>query len=226
MDQTLRPIQECEIPKIIEKAVLFGGKISQSNPTSTIEIIIKRVDVDVYGTMTIKLVEEAVLERKRSISIVFNYRSLVFYLDPTQYAVKGDTIIADLPKGAKAIALRHDERYVLPLDSDVTSHVQRIEKRLEPCPLDIRLVDVSHKGLGLIISNSEERALLPNDHVWIKSIDNIPLKKPLFGRVVYTMIKKYKDHTMDLRAGVSLEEAIPEDVLTEVQKKCRLVLTA
>jgi hypothetical protein len=226
MDQTLRPVEEREIPRIIEKAALFGGKIAQSNPTSTIEIIIKRVDVDVYGTMTIKLLEEAQLERKRAISIVFNYRSLVFYLDSTQYVVKGDTIIADLPRGAKAIALRNDERYVLPLNSQVTGHVQRIEKRLETCPLDIKLVDVSQKGLGLIISNSMERSLLPNDHVWIKSIDNIPLKKPLFGRIVYTMIKKYKDHTIDIRAGVTLEEAIPDEVFTEIQKKCRLILTA
>ncbi|WP_408095737.1 hypothetical protein ACJVC5_11890 [Peredibacter sp. HCB2-198] len=226
MDQTLRPINEKDIPHIIEKAVLFGGKITQSNPNSTVEMGIKRVDVDVYGTMTIKLMEAPPIEKKRPISITFNYRSLFFYLDPTQYVLKEDTIVADLPKGAKAIAIRHDDRYVMPHNTEVKTTIHRIEKRLESCPLEVKIVDVSANGLGLLISNHGDRALLPNDHIWVKALSDMVLKKPIFGRIVYTIIKKYKDNSLDLRVGVSLEEAIPEEVFTELQKKSNLILSA
>lgn len=226
MDHTLRPIKESEIPHILEKAALFGGKIIQSNPSLMIETIIKRVDVDSHGTMTIKLTDEPFFERKRPISINFNYRGLVFYLDSTQYAVRGDTIIADFPRGAKAIAIRLDDRYVMSHKSGTMCSIQRIEKRLEVCPLEVQLVDVSQNGLGLLVSECGDRPLLANDHLWIKSLGGMTLPRPIFGRVVYTIVKRYKDNSVDLRVGVFLDDSIPEEIFLELQKRSHLVLSA
>lgn len=226
MDHTLRPIKPSEIPHILEKAALFGGKISQCNPSLVIETIIKRVDVDSQGTMTIKLTDEPSFERERPISINFNYRGIVFYLDSTQYAVRGDTIIADCPKGAKAIAIRRDDRYVMAHNSGTMCSIQRIEKRLEVCPPEVNIVDVSQSGLGLLVRDCGDRPLLANDHVWIKSLGGMTLPKPIFGRVVYTIVKKYKDNSVDLRVGVSLDDSIPEEIFQELQKRSHLVLSA
>lgn len=224
MDHSFKALAAHEIQDILEKASLFGGKVSQLNPSSSLESLIKRIDIDFYGTMTITLFDELAFERDRPIAIAFNYRDLSFYLSPTQYAYKGDVLIADSPTGAKALAVRDHERYVLPLDTKIMSSIYRIERRGSDCNLNAHLVDVSDCGMGLIIHNAEEEAVLQHDHVWIKVINDIQLVKPIFGKIIYVTNRKFKDGIVDSKLGISLEEKIPEDILTELKRLSRITL--
>ena len=224
MDHSLKAIDAHEIQNIIEKAALFGGKVSQLNPSSSLEALIKKIDVDLYGTMTITLTEEIPLERDRPIAVAFNYRDLSFYLAPTQYACRGDILIANSPTGAKALAVRDNERYAMPLDSTIMSSIYRIERRGSECNLTAHVVDVSSAGLGLIIHNAEDDGVLQHDHVWVKSIHDIELPKPIFAKVIYVTSRKFKDNVIDLKIGLSLEETIPEEVMNKLKTLSRLTL--
>lgn len=222
----LKQLHVFEIAEVVEKATLFGGTIAQHNLKELRTSKIKRMDVDHYGTMMIQLNEDSDLVHDYPISIQLNYRNVSFNLDPLKFEVSGNVLIAVLPREAKALALRDTHRYAFPLSSSIMSSLHRIEKRAESPELQTQLIDVSQFGLGLVVHHAEGDVLLMNDHIWVKSINGIILEKPLFGRVVYAKKRKYKDDTADLRVGISLDAAIPEETFIKLQKMCRLVLTA
>lgn len=220
----LKAIKMNEISGILEKASLFGGKIAQPTLTSSMVTTIKSIVVS-SDQIRIKLFEDAPLETNRPISIKLNYRNLNFNLDPKQYSVTGNMIITSLPTEARALEIRPDERYVIPHTSKVSTSFHRIEKRGNQVDLKSTIIDVSRKGLGLIITQTEDDMLLQHDHIWVRSINDIQLAKPIFGRIVYVLQRKYKDQ-IDLKVGVALDSEIPEEVFLDLQQMCRLVLTA
>lgn len=225
MDHTLHSLASEEIQSTLEKASLFGGKIAQPSSTLNPQSLILRLDIDSSGMLFMKLQNKIELEKERPITINLNYRNLSFFLSSGDYTVEGETIIGQIPKTAKAIALRGNERYAFPLDQKVVGNIRRIEKRGAPQDLEMQLVDVSKQGLGFIIHEGEEQCLLPHDHLWVQELNGVKLERPIFGRVVYTFERKYKDST-ELKCGLSLQEEIPEDVFLNLQKLCRLVLKA
>lgn len=228
MDLSLmKPLDISEIRTVLEKAALFGGKVAQPTLTSNLTSVIKRMDVDHSGTMSIKLFEEPSIENDRPISIHLNYRNLSFRLNSGEYKISGTTIITSLPKEAKALASRDiSERYILPFNSKIEGSLSRIERRDKSAEIKSHLIDVSKFGLGLHILNTEEGILQKHDHLWIRSINGVQLSRPLFGRIVYVLQREYSDKTLDLRVGVSLDSALPEEIFRELQQMCKLILTA
>lgn len=226
MNRSIKKLPSQEIPNIIEKAAHFGGRVTQINPSKTIESLIRQIEIDIYGTMTITLFDELPLERNRPINITFNYRNLSFYLSPQQYAMKGDVLIADSPVGAKALAIRDHERYIMPLNQKITSSIYRVERRGSHCNLEGQIVDISLKGFGILISKAEDDSLLQHDHVWIKEINGHKLPQAIFGKVVYVSSRKFKDGIKDLKVGISLETKLSDALFEELKSLSSLVLKA
>jgi hypothetical protein len=225
MDHALQNLASYEIQTVLEKASLFGGAVAQPSATKKWQSVISRIDVDSSGVLLITLRDKVELERDRPVAIRLNYRNVSFSLSSQDYSVLGATLIGQIPREAKAIAIRDTERYVLPLDTKVNTGIYRIEKR--GCSLDIeaRMVDVSKQGLGLLLTNTEADTLIPNDHIWVKKIKGLLLEVPIFGRVVYLNQRRYKD-SMDIRCGFSLESKLPEETFRELRQMCRLILKA
>lgn len=221
----LKSLDAHELGTVLSKASLFGGKVAQPTLTSSVVTVIKSIDV-LQDEIRIKLFEDAPLETSRPITIRLNYRDLNFNIDPKQYSVSGTTIITKLPTEARALALRPDERYVLPLHTNATASIRRIEKRRSKVDMEPALIDVSRKGLGLIVTQTDEDLILNHDHIWVRSLNGIELPKPIFGRIVYVLERKYKDNVVDLKVGVSLDSEIPEEIFEEIKRMCQLVLTA
>jgi hypothetical protein len=221
----LKSIDAHELNKILPKASLFGGRVAQPTLTSSVVTVIKSIEI-LSDQIRIKLFEDAPLETSRPISIRLNYRDLNFNIDPKQYSVSGTTIITKIPTEARALALRPDERYVLPLHTHASVSIRRIEKRRSKVDLGPTLIDVSRKGLGLLIAQTDEDLILNHDHIWVSEINGIKLPKLIFGRIVYVLERKYKDNVVDLKVGVSLDSEIPEEIFEEIKRLCQLVLTA
>lgn len=222
MDLSLfKNIDPQEIPVLLGKAVVFGGEIEQPTISSNRRCPIRSINIDSTGMMKIELYEDFSTEDERHIKVKLNYRKLFFHLTPKQFLVEGKTLITTFPMTARALPLREGERYIMPVNDQVMSSIYRIERRGGSCSMEACLFDFSTKGLGLVLQNVEEGTLQKHDHIWIKSINNIPLEHPIFGRVVYLL-----NQTKSLKVGISLDSGIPEDIFKQLQMMSHLVLTA
>lgn len=226
MDHTYINVPLSEILSTINKASLFGGKISHPTSSNNEIFNINKIDIDSYGTIFITVNELCSLERKWPVSIMLNYRDISFQLEPDQYTIEGDVIIGQLPQKMRALPIRHDERYVLPILSQVQTSTYRIEKRGGNLNLSMKVIDFSKSGMAILMQNvTEEDILMRNDHLWIKDINGIPLDEPIFATIVYVSHRRYKD-AVDLKAGISLQKEIPVAVLKKLQSMCSLILSA
>jgi hypothetical protein len=222
----MKPLRPEEIFLVIKKALPFGGTLTIPTHTSIKNYPIKKLSLNSDDGLMIELFEEVKTVAKWHITIKLNYRNLTFHLDPTYYSFLGLTLTTKFPLEARALALRENERYVLPVDSEIQSSLYRIEKRGASSDINAHLVDVSQNGLGIIIHNADEEILMKNDHIWLKAINQIKLPRPIFGRIVYVKNRKYSDTEKDFRIGVVLSELIPEDVMTQLQELSSFVMSA
>ena len=226
MDHSYISLSSDEIQEAIEKASLFGGKIIYPTASRNETLNIERIAIDKHGHITLNLNGEIVMEEKWPVSVILNYRDISFQLDPKHYSILENTLQGTLPERARGLRKRHDERYVLPLQSNVTTSMYRIEKRGGSLELSLKVLDVSKNGLAVLVQDlKEENVLLQNDHLWLKSINGLQLEQPIFAKVVYISQRNYKD-TIDLKAGLLLQDMLPGPVMRELQQMCNLVLTA
>lgn len=226
MDNSYISLSSDEILAAIEKASLFGGQVSYPTASRNETLNIERITVDNDGRITMSLNGEIVMEERWPVSVMLNYRDISFQLDPKHYSIQDKTIQGTLPEKARGLRKRHDERYILPQQSSVTTTMYRIEKRGGSLELNLKVLDVSNSGLAVLVQDlKEENVLLKNDHLWVKSINGLQLEQPIFAKVVYVSQRNYKD-TIDLKAGLQLQETLPGAVMRELQSLCNLVLTA
>jgi hypothetical protein len=225
MHQPLLPLPSFQIPSLIEKASLFGGSVTQPSAVSGRTASITNIAVN-RETLYIKLGCDVLIERKLPVEIHLSYRNLSFYLGPQQFSLDGDLLISKVPREARAIAIRDNERYAFPLTTKVSADLRRVEKRGVSFAGEVQLVDVSRKGLGILLVNAEVDGLLKNDHIWLREIGLMSLgEDEIFGNVIYSFEKRFKD-SIDLKCGISLETELPEDVFGALQRQCCLVLKA
>ncbi len=224
MGQPFHQLPSFQIPSLIEKASLFGGRVTQPSASSGRPATITQMSVN-RDTFTITFSSDVFIERERPLEIRLSYRSISFQVDPQEFSIQGDVLVGRVPRVARAIAVRDNERYAFPLTAVVHAAIRRVEKR--GCSLAgiVQMVDVSRNGLGILLVNPEVDGILRNDHLWLREIGGIELESPIFGNVVYSFEKRFKD-SIDLRCGVSLDREIPEDVFADLQRQCRIVLPA
>src|SRR5690606_2071179 len=226
MDRTNTPelLASEEIYEALEKAALFGGKLTQ--PTLDGAVCAEVKTIGLYdGKVTFKLMEHISLNPEVHIVFDFSYRDISFKLDARGFSFNGIEISAPIPEAVKGIPRRAKKRYALPLNNQSITLSQRIEKRGASGELKSNLLDASEKGLGLLFCDVETDSVLVNDHLWIKEVNGIPLEKPIFGTVVYASERMYSDGRRDVKAGLSLETSLPEEVLAEIRKLSNLTLT-
>lgn len=230
----LRPLQSrVHIITIIEKASLFGGDIWQTTPgigqgrqvTQIIEIQTDlRSDRVVLRTPSFLQVQPDL-----PIFVRLNYRNIIFRLEPGEFKVNGDKVSCRYPEEARALEERKGgDRYVLPFNADISLSLKRVERTLREMTyeMELRIIDVSERGFGILISSQNKDCLKKNDHLWLKSIDHEPLRTPILGSVCYVAPRGYYLKRGDVRVGVSLSMPIAREMLERLKKKCLMVLTA
>lgn len=221
---TLELLASEEIHEALEKAAIFGGKLSQPTIDGTISADIKTIGL-YDGRITFKLNKEVNLNPEVHLVFDFSYRDLSFKLDARDFHFNGSEISAAIPNTVRGVPRRIKKRYALPLNNQSVTEIQRIEKRGASPELRANLIDISERGLGLIFCDVDNDSILGNDHLWIKNVNGIPLEKAIFGTVIYVSERRYLDNKLDVKAGISLETSIPEDVFDQIKKLSNLTLT-
>lgn len=225
MDLSLmKALDVSEIPPLLQKAKTFGGEVVQATLNSTHSTFIKEMEIDLAGHMRLTLSDAGKIDHSKPISINLNYRDCSFRIEPGLWTMNENILITTLPKSAKALAPRDNQRYMLPLNSKICVALHRVEKRSCHADINAYLIDISQDGIGILLPRAIEDVVLKHDHFWIKEIGHELLPKPIFGRTVYVTPRKYLDQSVDLRIGIALTERLPEETFEELQKLCRIVL--
>jgi len=221
-----------QIITVIEKAAMFGGDIWQSQPGKVgrhlahiIQIVNElKSDRVILRTPTIVQVSP-----DEPLYVRLNYRNLIFRLQPGEFKVNGDKISCIYPVEARALEERPGgDRYVLPFNSDISLSVKRMERTMREMTyeMELRIIDVSSKGFGILISGHNREYFRKNDHFWLKAIDQKALRTPILGSVCYVAPKGYYLKRGDVRVGLSLSIPLARETFDYLKKKCLIVLSA
>ncbi len=218
---------------IIEKASFFGGDIWQyvvgAKPGRTISQIIEILTDLTSDRPILRSPTLEGINPNLPVFVRLNYRNLIFKLLPGQYTVSGDNMISLYPEEARALEERQGgDRYVLPFGADISLSLKRIERSFKDLSfeMELRIIDVSARGFGIMISAQNKDCLKKNDHFWINSIDHTALPNPIFGTVCYTDSRGYYTKRGDVRVGVKLSRPLAADVLGFLKKRSKIILTA
>jgi hypothetical protein len=225
----LRPIHSrVQIITVIEKAALFGGDIWQSihggEGRHLSQIIELRSDRVLFRTPSIVQIDPNL-----PIFVRLNYRNLIFRLEPGDFKVNADKVSCRYPDEARALEERQGgDRYVLPFNADISLSLKRMERTIREMTyeIELRIIDVSEKGFGILISSHNRDYFRKNDHFWLKAVDHIPLRSPILGSVCYIAPKGYYLKRGDVRVGLSLGLPLSRETLEYLKRKCVLVLAA
>lgn len=222
-----------QIITVIEKAELFGGDIWQSAPgspngrhlTQVIQITNElKSDKVILRTPSIVQVDPS-----QPIYVRLNYRNIIFRLVPGQFKVNGDKIHCEYPDEARALAERPGgDRYVLPFNADISLSLKRMERSMREMTyeMELRILDVSQRGFGILISSSNREYFKKHDHFWLKAVDHKVLRTPILGSVCYVAPKGYYLKRGDVRVGLSLSLPLSQETLDYLKKQSLLVLSA
>ena len=219
-----------QILSALERGVSFGGDIWQTRSESHRDVFqIVQTQVD--------LVNEKIILRTNSIAQVsqgftifvrLRYRNIIFMLEAHEFNVVADKLICSIPKDVKALPVRSTERYVMPFELDVSVSIKKFTRTLKDISpeIEVRMVDVSESGIGILMSGVNRDFLKPCDHFWIKAIDHEKLTRDIFGTVLYVVPKGSGLKKQDVRIGLSLSTALNWNTFCSLKKKCRIILSA
>lgn len=221
-----------QIITVIEKASMFGGDIWQSHPgtsgrhVSQIIQINNELKSDKVILRTPSIVQ---INPDEAIYVRLNYRNLIFRLQPGEFRVNGDRIHCRYPSEARALEERPGgDRYVLPFNSEISLSLKRMERTMREMTyeMELRIIDVSERGFGILISQHNREYFRKNDHFWLKSVDHNSLRTPILGSVCYVAPKGYYLKRGDVRVGLSLSLPLQKETFEYLKKKCFVVLSA
>ena len=232
MDMSLlKRLEKVQIISVIERAALFGGDIWQTIPGNTERQLLRIIQIqnDIKFDKVILRTHTLVnVDPRLPIFIRLSYRNLIFRLDPRQYKINGDKLICEYPYEARALEERNGDRYVLPFDAQISLSLKRVEKTVRELTYDmeLRIIDVSTQGFGILISSHNRDYFRKGDHFWLKAIDQKVLRYHILGSVCYVAPKGYFLKKGDVRVGLSLQMPLAPDVFEYLKKKCLIVLSA
>lgn len=221
-----------QIITVIEKAAMFGGDIWQSKPGKVgrhIAHIIQIVTELRSDRVVLRMPSIVEVNPDEHLYIRLNYRNLIFRLQPGEFKVNGDKISCIYPDEARALEERKGgDRYVLPFNSDISLSVKRMERTMREMTyeMELRIIDVSEKGFGILISGANREYFKKNDHFWLKAVDHKVLRTPILGSVCYVAPKGYYLKRGDVRVGLSLSIPLAQETFEYLKKKCLIVMSA
>ena len=221
-----------QIITVIDKASLFGGDIWQSHHETNERFVSQIIQIHneiKFDKVIFRTPSIVQVNPELPIFIRLNYRNLIFRLMPGEFKVSGDKISCHYPNEARALEERKGgDRYVLPFHSEMSLSLKRIERSMREMTyeMQLRIIDVSERGFGILISSANREYLRKNDHFWLKSIDQKHLRTPILGKVCYVAPKGYYLKRGDVRVGLSLSLPLAQDIFENLKKKCCIVLSA
>lgn len=221
--------KRCQIITALERAAPYNGELWQTTEQGRQVLLIVQMVVDIkIDKLVIRCLGMLDIDTASPIYVRLSYRSIIFRLNPGQYRIFGDRIICDYPLEAAGLPERRNERYALPYDSEISLSLKRNIRSLRETvfELEVRIMDVSESGFGVIISGNNRDYIRQLDNCWIRAVDQKSMTTPILSRVRYVAPKGYFLKRGEVRVGLALERALNEETFENLKKRAYLVLSA
>ncbi|HXH76137.1 MAG TPA: hypothetical protein VNJ08_14295 [Bacteriovoracaceae bacterium] len=208
-----------EILRILQKASsLQENFVWQSTSMGKNIISIHHLEIDFVAREVVVYFDGKtyMIESDLPVYVKLDYRTSVFKVP--EFRMGLGCLYFPFPKEIKTQELRNNTRF--PFTPDNEKHVSikpsLAGKRETGGELQVRLMDISYYGLGLIISEYNRSFIKNNRILWITKLQDEILPDPILAEVVY--ISNELDHqyqtrkNKELRVGLKLSGIFPLDI--------------
>lgn len=154
--------------------------------------------------------------------VKLDYRISVFKV--TEYRIGVSTLHFSFPKEIKTQELRVNPRHLFdPAEAKHVTLRTSMKGRMEGMgEVQVRAIDVSFFGLGLIISEQNRSFMKNNRILWITMLQGEALQYPILAEVVYIspeLDSRYQSRkSKDLKVGLKLSGVFPEESFNQFIK--------
>jgi hypothetical protein len=221
--------QTTQIFEALERGAAHGGELWQTNHIGRLVFEITALEVDQQQmSLMIETNPNVIFVGDYPIFLRLRYRNLIFRLNPGQYGVLDGKLVCECPPEARALAPRNGDRFALSSCHGISLSLRRIERSVMEAPreIELRILDFSEKGFGILISSANRNFLRCKDHFWITAIDQRPLRSEILGSVSYVAPRFRCQKRGDVRVGLNLDRALAQDIYENLKKRSHLTLSA
>lgn len=216
-----------EILRILQKSTTLEENIIwQSNALGKTVIPVHHFEIDFVSREVVVFYDAKIhrVDNDLTLYVKLDYRTSVFKV--SDFRIGQNSVHFPFPSEVKTQELRtyprihfkpNSEKFV-GLKASVTSSLSRDHG----ANLNVRVLDVSEYGLGIMISENNRSFIKNNRILWITSFQREVLQYPILAEVMYInsevdpkfQVKKQKD----LKVGLKLSGIIPSDIYQNFTK--------
>jgi hypothetical protein len=208
-----------EIVRILQRSsALEGNVLWQSHGQGKTVIPIQHFEIDFVGREVVVTFNPRrhTVDRKLPLYVKLEYRTTVFKVG--EFREEAAVLSFSLPRELKTLELRSFPRQQFSADREYTVALKPslTGNRDAGNELEVRALDVSRYGLGLLVSEHNRSFLKNNRILWLTKLGPHRLQYPILGEVVY--INSDVDHRhqtrrpKELKVGLKLSGVLPPDV--------------
>lgn len=155
------------------------------------------------------------LEYELPLYVKLEYRSTVFKVE--KYQKGANSIQFSLPKDVKTLELRSLKRHHFSEESPQVVSLQPTSSGKEHThEIQVKVVDISEAGMGILISDHNRIFLKNNRILWVGRVGNAILPHPLLAEVVYInqdVEAKYQSKKgKNFKVGLKLSSQFPSEI--------------
>lgn len=162
--------------------------------------------------------EPANVNSELPIFVKLEYRETVFKI--LDFKVSGNVVTFSIPKDLKTLELRTHSRVQITEQSNkyasLKPSLQSIGRDTNS-EMQMRVIDVSERGVGLLVSEHSRSFLKNNRILWLTRLQDQTLEYPILAEVVYISAeadKGMKRKQKDLRVGLKLSGPLSADSIS------------
>lgn len=208
-----------EILRILQKATSQQDNLAWQSHTSSKNIVpIHHFEIDFVSREIVISYDHQNFKLNSSLPLYvkLDYRTSVFKIP--EYRVKQNTIHFSFPLEIKTEELRFNPRVTFTPEVEKYISIRPAMssvKRESTSELNVRVIDVSPVGLGLLISESNRLFVKSNRILWITKLNEVELATPILAEVIYINSEfdpKYsKRKQKDFKVGLKLSSPIQDE---------------
>ena len=207
-----------EILRILQKSTsLRDNFLWQSHVGGKNIIPIHQIEIDFVSRDLVAIFDskQFKLDAHLPIYVKLDYRSSVFKV--TEFREIFNSLHFSFPKEMKTMELRDTTRYHFSADFEKTISLRPTLSGVREAgdDLEVRIMDISRQGMGLMVSEKNRIFLKNNRILWITKLGGRDLDYPLLAEVLY-ISNGFEEKTLHrthqvMKVGVKFSEILSQD---------------